>query len=87
MSSKILVTGAAGGVGSTSREAIRILVSKGRRVRAMVRTMDERAESLKAMGAEVVVADLLDIIAVPVQSFTLQCRFRLVIWKKQQTSQ
>ncbi len=64
MSSKILVTGAAGGVGSTSREVIRILLSKGRRVRAMVRTMDERAESLKNMGAEVVVADLLDIIAV-----------------------
>jgi uncharacterized protein YbjT (DUF2867 family) len=64
MSSKILVTGAAGGVGSTAREAIRILLSKGRRVRAMVRAVDERAESLKKMGAEVVVADLLDIIAV-----------------------
>jgi nucleoside-diphosphate-sugar epimerase len=64
MSSKILVTGAAGGVGSTSREVIRILLSKGRRVRAMVRAMDERAESLKEIGAEVVVADLLDIVAV-----------------------
>jgi uncharacterized protein YbjT (DUF2867 family) len=60
----ILVTGAAGGVGSTAREAIRILLSKGRRVRAMVRTMDERAESLKKMGAELVVGDLLDLVAV-----------------------
>jgi uncharacterized protein YbjT (DUF2867 family) len=61
---KILITGAAGNVGSTSREAIRILLEQGHSVRAMVRTLDTRAESLRAMGAEIVVADMLDIIAV-----------------------
>ncbi|WP_295999249.1 NAD(P)H-binding protein [Rugamonas sp.] len=60
----ILITGAAGSVGSTSRVAIGLLLEQGHRVRAMVRTLDDRAESLRAMGAEVVVADMLDIIAV-----------------------
>jgi uncharacterized protein YbjT (DUF2867 family) len=59
---KILVTGAAGVVGSTAREAIRILLERGLDVRALVRTNDARAESLRKMGAEVVVADLLDLI-------------------------
>jgi uncharacterized protein YbjT (DUF2867 family) len=61
---RILITGAAGNLGSTSRETIRILLEQGRSVRAMVRTLDERAESLRAMGAEIVVADMLDILAV-----------------------
>lgn len=61
---KILITGAAGNVGSTSREAIRLLLAQGRSVRAMVRTLDARADELRAMGAEVVVADMLDILAV-----------------------
>ena len=60
----ILVTGAAGGVGSTARTAITILLEHGHRVRAMVRTMDARAGTLCDAGAEVVVADMLDIIAV-----------------------
>src|SRR5262249_27170577 len=60
----ILITGAAGGVGSNARTAIRILLEQGHRVRAMVRKQDGRADALRDMGAEVVVADMLDIVAV-----------------------
>src|SRR5882672_11435358 len=60
----ILVTGAAGSVGSNARTAITILLEQGHRVRAMVRKLDARADTLRDMGAEVVVADMLDIIAV-----------------------
>jgi len=60
----ILVTGAAGGVGSTAHTAIAILLEQGHRVRAMVRKQDARADTLRDMGAEIVVADMLDIIAV-----------------------
>jgi uncharacterized protein YbjT (DUF2867 family) len=60
----ILITGAAGGVGSTARAAIAILLKQGRRVRAMVRGTDARADALRDLGAEVVVADMLDIVAV-----------------------
>jgi uncharacterized protein YbjT (DUF2867 family) len=55
----ILVTGAAGGVGSTARVAIGILLEQGHRVRAMVRKLDARADALRDQGAEVVVADML----------------------------
>src|SRR5262244_1686785 len=60
----ILVTGAAGAVGSTARVAIGILLEQGHRVRAMVRKLDARADALRDMGAEVVVANMLDIVAV-----------------------
>jgi uncharacterized protein YbjT (DUF2867 family) len=60
----ILITGAAGSVGSTARTAIAILLEQGHRVRAMVRKLDARAEKLRELGAEVVVADMLDIVAV-----------------------
>jgi len=60
----ILVTGAAGSVGSTGRIAISLLLEQGCRVRAMVRKLDARAAKLRALGAEVVVADMLDIVAV-----------------------
>jgi len=60
----ILVTGAAGSVGSTAHTAIATLLEQGHRVRAMVRKLDARADTLRDMGAEVVVADMLDIIAV-----------------------
>ena len=60
----ILVTGAAGGVGSTAQTAIAILLEQGHHVRAMVRKLDARADSLRDLGAEIVVADMLDIIAV-----------------------
>ena len=65
----ILVTGAAGRVGSTARTAVAILLEQGQRVRAMVRKLDARADALHGLGAEVVVADMLDIVAVraPIQ--------------------
>ena len=60
----ILVTGAAGSVGSIAHTAIATLLEQGHRVRAMVRKLDARADTLRDMGAEVVAADMLDIIAV-----------------------
>ncbi len=55
----ILVTGAAGRVGSVGRDIVDILRRNGLPVRALVRREDERAEALRAMGAEVVVGDLI----------------------------
>src|SRR5215467_2271021 len=55
----ILITGAAGGIGSTARVAIEILLKQGHRVRAMVRKLDARADALRDMGAEVVIADIV----------------------------
>src|SRR5258708_5921561 len=60
----ILVTGAAGGIGSTAHTAIASLLEQGHHVRAMVRKLDARADALRDLGAEVVVADMLDIVAV-----------------------
>lgn len=57
----ILVTGAAGQVGAVGRSITEILLDRGLKVRAMVRTNDERAEALRARGAEIVVGDLLDL--------------------------
>src|ERR1700687_2030845 len=56
----ILVTGAAGQVGSVGRTLTGLLPDRGFRVRAMVRREDERAASLRAAGAQVVVGDLLE---------------------------
>lgn len=53
-----LITGAGGGVGSVSRRVVQLLKDDGEDVRAMVRRDDDRAEQLRAMGAEVVVGDL-----------------------------
>jgi len=54
----ILVTGAAGRVGGVGRKLVELLRAKGEKVRAVVRTEDERAEALRELGAQVVVADL-----------------------------
>src|SRR4051795_5707514 len=56
--SPILVTGAAGRIGGVGGEVVDLLRSRGLPVRALVRTDDERAEALRASGAEVVVGDL-----------------------------
>jgi uncharacterized protein YbjT (DUF2867 family) len=56
----ILVTGAAGRQGASGRAVVERLLSKGRRVRAMVRTRDERASVLEKAGAEIVVGDFAD---------------------------
>lgn len=57
----ILVTGAAGQVGAVGRSISEILLDRGFKVRAMVRTDDQRADALRQRGAEIVVADLLDL--------------------------
>ncbi len=54
----ILVTGAAGRVGGVGHEIVAILRQRGLAVRALVRRDDERADALRAIGAEVVVGDL-----------------------------
>src|SRR6516165_6430914 len=59
----ILVTGAAGAVGSIGRNLTEMLVAKGHRVRALVRQEDERAEALRQLGAEVVQGDLTDLVS------------------------
>jgi NAD(P)H dehydrogenase (quinone) len=56
----ILVTGAAGQVGSVGRNVTGLLLDRGFPVRAMVRREDERAASLRAAGAQVVLGDLLE---------------------------
>src|SRR4029077_6034357 len=54
----ILVTGAAGRIGGVGGEIVEILRRRDLPVRALVRTDDDRAEALRATGAEVVVGDL-----------------------------
>jgi uncharacterized protein YbjT (DUF2867 family) len=61
MQNPILVTGAAGRVGAIGRTLTGLLLKQGKPVRAMVRKEDDRAQSLRDMGAEVVVGDLLDL--------------------------
>lgn len=55
-----LVTGAGGGIGGVSRSVVQLLIGDGARVRAMVHREDERADALRALGAQVVVGDLTD---------------------------
>ena len=54
----VLVTGAGGGVGGVGRTVVEILLGRGRAVRAMAHRDDERADRLRALGAQVVVGDL-----------------------------
>ncbi len=61
MANPILVTGAAGRVGAVGRSVTELLLKQGKAVRAMVRKEDVRAQTLRDMGAEVVVGDLLDL--------------------------
>ena len=61
MANPILVTGAAGRVGAVGRTVTELLLKQGKEVRAMVRTEDERAQALRALGAEVVTGNLLDL--------------------------
>lgn len=59
----ILVTGAAGAVGSIGRNLTEMLLAKGHKVRALVRREDGRAEALRQLGAEVMQGDLPDLTA------------------------
>jgi NAD(P)H dehydrogenase (quinone) len=54
----ILVTGAAGRLGGVGGTVVEMLRQRGLPVRALVRSDDERADALRAIGAEVAVADL-----------------------------
>ena len=56
----ILVTGAAGQLGSVGRIVTDLLIERDFPVRAMVRRDDERAEALRTAGADVVIGDLLE---------------------------
>ncbi len=58
MKTEILITGA---TGTTGQYAIEHLLGKGKRVRAMVRTVDHRSDALEALGVEVVKGDFMDI--------------------------
>jgi len=65
MSDPILVAGAAGGPqGSTGRNITSLLLDRGLPVRALVRKLDARAESLSERGAEVVEGDLLNPVSI-----------------------
>lgn len=57
----ILVTGAAGDIGAIGRNLTAMLIAKGHKVRALVRREDERAQSLRDLGDEVVSGDLTDL--------------------------
>jgi NAD(P)H dehydrogenase (quinone) len=57
----ILVTGATGKTGSLT---VRLLRERGLSVRALVRTLDHRADQLRELGVEVVHGDLLNFSAV-----------------------
>jgi len=54
----ILVTGAAGRVGGVGRTVVELLRRRGLPVRAFVHHDDDRAASLRAIGADIVVGDL-----------------------------
>jgi uncharacterized protein YbjT (DUF2867 family) len=57
----VLVTGAAGGTqGQSGRHVTELLLARGTPVRAFVRTIDDRAERLRVLGAELTVGDFLD---------------------------
>jgi uncharacterized protein YbjT (DUF2867 family) len=56
----ILITGAAGQLGAVGRTVCGLLLNRGFPVRAMVRREDDRAAALRAVGAEVVVGNLLE---------------------------
>ena len=54
----ILVTGAGGGIGGVGGKVVALLRERGQAVRAMAHHDDERADALRALGADVVVGDL-----------------------------
>ena len=56
----ILVTGATGRHGGSGRATVKLLLERGLPVRALVRHLDERADDLRRLGAELVVGDFAD---------------------------
>ncbi|WP_433194220.1 NAD(P)H-binding protein [Nocardia sp. CA-107356] len=55
-----LVTGAGGGTGGVSHSVVELLIRDGASVRAMVHRQDDRADAVRALGAQVVVGDLTE---------------------------
>src|ERR1700683_5047822 len=55
-----LVTGATGKQGGTGRSVAKLLLERGLPVRALVHTLDERAEALCELGAEIALGDFGD---------------------------
>jgi NAD(P)H dehydrogenase (quinone) len=55
-----LVVGAGGSHGATGNHVARQLLERGLRVRAFVHRADERADELRALGAEITVGDIQD---------------------------
>ncbi|OBI92473.1 NAD(P)H-binding protein [Mycobacterium sp. 1245805.9] len=53
-----LITGAGGGVAGVSPQVVTRLLGRGEAVRAMVHHDDDRADALRAQGAEVIAGDL-----------------------------
>jgi uncharacterized protein YbjT (DUF2867 family) len=61
----VLVTGAAGGQqGQTGRHISEMLLARGVSVRAFVHRIDERSDRLRALGAELLEGDFLDIASI-----------------------
>lgn len=58
MTKTVLITGA---TGDTGRAAVKESIALGLDVRAMVHGLDARSDALAALGAEIVVGDLLDV--------------------------
>jgi NAD(P)H dehydrogenase (quinone) len=86
-SNPILVTGAAGRLGTVGRKIVDELTKKGLKVRALVHSADERAQSLRGSGADVICGDLTnpnDVVRALdgcKRAFS-ECLFRQVIWKR-----
>ncbi len=68
--SAILVTGAAGAVGSIGRNVTEMLLAKGHKVRALVRREDERAGALRQLGAEVMRIRIVAVVMNPDTPFS-----------------
>lgn len=59
-SPEYLVTGAGGAIGGVSSSVVELLVERGADVRALAHSDSERADALRALGAQVVVGDLTE---------------------------
>ncbi len=57
---KVLVTGATGRQGGTGSSVVEELLARSYKIRALVRTEDDRAEALRQRGVEVVLGDFTD---------------------------
>jgi uncharacterized protein YbjT (DUF2867 family) len=57
----VLITGAAVNIGGIGNVLTRLLIKEEMHIRAMVRREDERSESLRSLGAEIVIGDLLNL--------------------------